>query len=107
MSRIPARPTRLSDALASFVASNPQLGARLQAASVVDLWADAVGPQIAAISRALRVTPDGGLVVEVSTHGWMQELSMMERELLSRLSSGAGGTPPEGVRKLIWVLARK
>jgi predicted nucleic acid-binding Zn ribbon protein len=97
----------LSDALAAFVAANPQLGARLDAATVVDRWADAVGPQIAAISRALRVTPDGGLVVEVSTHGWMQELSMMERDLLSRLAATPGGPPTEGVRKLIWVLARK
>jgi predicted nucleic acid-binding Zn ribbon protein len=102
--REPVRPTRLTDALAAYLAQHPGIGARLETASVVDAWAELVGPQIAAVASARRVTADGGLVVEVTTNAWMQELSLMERELLARLRLAPGGA---GVRKLLWVLARK
>jgi predicted nucleic acid-binding Zn ribbon protein len=104
MGREPVRPTPLGEALAAFLAQHPTIEARLETATVVDAWAAVVGPQIAAVTRALRVTPDGGLVVEVGTHAWMQELTLMERDLLARLSGAPGG---RGVRKLLWVLARK
>lgn len=104
MGREPARPTRLADALAAFLAQHPTMESRLGTASVVDAWSAVVGPQIAAVARALRVTADGGLVVEVQSNAWMQELSMMERELLDRLGQAPGGS---GVRKLLWVLSRK
>lgn len=104
MGREPVRPTRVADALAAFLAQHPGIETRLEAATVVDAWAEVVGPQIAAVTKALRVTADGGLVVEVGTNAWMQELTMMERDLLARLAAAPGGP---GVRKLLWVLARK
>jgi predicted nucleic acid-binding Zn ribbon protein len=104
MSREPVRPTPLAEALARFLAEHPTIERRLGTATVVDAWADVVGPQIASVTRALRVTADGGLVVEVTTNGWMQELTLMERELLSRLRGAPGG---DGLAKLLWVLARK
>jgi predicted nucleic acid-binding Zn ribbon protein len=104
MSREPVRPTSLADALSRFLAEHPQLQRRLGTASVVDAWAEVVGPQIAAVTRALRTTGDGGLVVEVTTHAWMQELTLMERDLLARLRAASG---EDGVTKLLWVHARK
>jgi predicted nucleic acid-binding Zn ribbon protein len=104
MPREPHRPTRLADALAAYLAQHPAVEARVDTANVVDAWASVVGPQIAAVANALRVTADGGLVVEVQTNAWMQELSLMERDLLARLAVAPGG---DGVRKLLWVLSRK
>lgn len=104
MSREPKRPSRLADVLAAFVASHPSLSSRLDAASAVDAWAGAVGPQIAAVARARHVAADGALVVEVTTHAWMQELSLLEPDLIARLSAAPGGS---GVRKLRFLLARK
>ncbi len=104
MGREPARPTPLGAALAAFLAANPGIANRLGTAHVVDAWPDLVGPQIAAVSRALRVTTDGTLVIEVTTNAWITELSLMERDLLSRVATAPGG---EGVRRLHWVLARR
>lgn len=104
MSREPTRPSRLADVLRAFVASRPALSSRLDAATAVDAWEAAVGPQIAAVARARHVSADGALVVEVTTHAWMQELSLLEPELVTRLAGAPGGA---GVRKLRFQLARK
>ncbi len=104
MPRDPVRPSSLADALKAFVAHAPQLAARLEAATAVDAWADAVGPQIAAVARARSVSADGVLFVDVTTNAWMTELQMMERELLARLNGPDG---PARVRKIRWTLARK
>ena len=66
------------------------LAKRVEQASAVDDWAAAVGAQIAAVSTALSVTPDGTLFVAVATHAWMTELSLLEPELLAALNRGEG-----------------
>ncbi len=104
MPRHPVRPSSLADALKAFVAGAPRLAARLDAATAVDAWAEAVGPQIAAVAQARSVSADGVLFVDVATHAWMAELQMMERDLLARLNAAEG---PPRVRKIRWTLARK
>jgi predicted nucleic acid-binding Zn ribbon protein len=104
MARSPIRPSSLADALQSYVRATPLLAKRLEAASAVDAWAEAVGPQIASVATAYAVAADGTLFVNVATAGWMSELTMMERELLSLLNPAEG---PPRVRKIRWQLARK
>jgi predicted nucleic acid-binding Zn ribbon protein len=63
------------------------LAAKVEAASVVPDWDELVGPGIAAVARAQRVS-DGVLFVAVDTSAWMMELNLMKGELLRRLNAG-------------------
>jgi predicted nucleic acid-binding Zn ribbon protein len=49
------------------------------------------------------VTEDGTLFVGVKTHGWMTELSMMERSLLAKINARTGRDP---IRRIRWELLR-
>ena len=96
------RPTPISALLAS-VLKEAGIQERVEQAAVVPEWPGLVGPQIAAVTTPLLVTPDGTLFVGVTTHAWMTELSLMEPELLRALNRDAARVP---VRKIRWQLAR-
>ena len=97
MSREKQGPTSIGEAIARFLSSSG-LGARVEQAQVVTQWAELVGPQIAAVSKALAVTPDNVLLVAVNSHPWMSELSMMERELLEVINRAAPAAPVRQIR---------
>lgn len=67
----------------------------------VDVWAEAVGGHIAAVTKA-RVVSDGAIIVEVRSSGWLMELNMMKGELLARLNERVPETPLE---RIVFVLA--
>ncbi len=76
----------------------------VQRARVLELWPRVVGPQIAGVTEPRLIAEDGTMVVGVKTHGWMQELSMMERSLVARMNDASGGT---SVKKIRWELLRE
>ena len=71
----------------------------LQRAQVLALWPRVVGPQIAGVTEPRIIAEDGTMVIGVKTHGWMQELSLMERSLVAKLNSATG---EETVRRIRW-----
>lgn len=75
----------------------------LERARVVELWPRIVGPQIAGVTAARLIAEDGTMVVGVKTHGWMQELSLMERSLVARLNDATGDAR---VKRIRWELLR-
>lgn len=77
------------------------LAPRVAQAAVVPEWPRLVGPQIAAATEPLSVTPDGTLFVAVRTHAWMNELSLLEPELLRSLNSTTARAP---IRRIRWRL---
>jgi predicted nucleic acid-binding Zn ribbon protein len=85
-----APPVRLGDALASYTA-NAGLARRIDLARAVEDWAERVGPQIAAVTRADSVTPDGILRVRVPSAAWATELSLMTPRILTKLNEGRRG----------------
>ena len=84
------RPTPLADALTSYL-QRSGLSKRIGQANVVEQWAELVGPQIAKVTSAESVTPDGVLLVRVATASWATELSLMSPQILARLNSGRTG----------------
>ena len=70
---------------------------------VLEAWGRLVGTQIAGVTQPRMVADDGTLVVGVTTHGWMQELTMMERQLIAKLDAAGSHTP---VKKIRWELLR-
>jgi predicted nucleic acid-binding Zn ribbon protein len=95
-------PASLGDVVAS-VLQHAGLTDRVARATVIPEWPALVGTQIAAVTEPVLLQQDGTLVVQVATHSWMQELSLLEPELLRSLN-GDGSRPP--VLKLRWVLRR-
>lgn len=83
-------PTRLGEALTEWV-RKAGLVRRMDLASVVEDWPDRVGPQIAAVTRAEAVTPDGVLRVRVASAAWANELSLMTPRIIARLNAGRSG----------------
>jgi predicted nucleic acid-binding Zn ribbon protein len=83
-------PTRLGEALTEWV-RKAGLVRRMDLASVVEDWADRVGPQIAAVTRAESGTPDGVLRVRVASAAWANELSLMTPRIIARLNAGRSG----------------
>ena len=96
------RPVPIGEALSGFLARKG-LVKRVHQATVIDDWPAAVGGSIAAVTKALSITPDGTLFVAVSNHGWMTELSLMEPELLKALNASEGR---DKVRKIRFQLRR-
>ena len=95
-----ARP--IGDALQSWLREKG-LVERVDRASVLVEWGALVGPQIASVTEPRTVTDDGTLFVGVRTHGWMQELSMMDRQLLAKINAREGRFP---IRRIRWELLR-
>ncbi|MEO5826034.1 MAG: DUF721 domain-containing protein [Gemmatimonadales bacterium] len=79
------QPVPLGDALDAWL-TRRGFTKRLDQASVVEAWEELVGPQIAAVTRALSVTPDGTLMVRVASHGWATELGLMTPRILARVN---------------------
>ncbi len=96
------RPVTLADALGGFLAKSG-LARRVEQATAVEQWPELVGPQIAAVTKALSITPDGTLFVAVASHGWMTELSLMEPQLLSSLNASGDRA---AIRKIRFQLRR-
>jgi predicted nucleic acid-binding Zn ribbon protein len=67
------------------------LGKGVERAEVVQRWAELVGPQIAAVTQAESVSPDGVLRVRVATAPWASELSLMTPRILARVNAGRSG----------------
>lgn len=83
-------PTPLARAVADWIA-HEGLTRQLDIAGAVEHWAGAVGPQIAAVTRAIGVTTDNTLMVRVATHGWATELGLMTPKILARLNADHKG----------------
>jgi predicted nucleic acid-binding Zn ribbon protein len=84
------RPTPLSEALKLYLKSSG-LSKRVGQAGVVEQWGQLVGPQIAKVTAAEAVTPDGVLRVRVATPAWAAELSLMTPQILARVNAGRAG----------------
>ena len=95
----PRKPVPLAAALDAWLARSG-LARRLEQASVVEAWAELVGPQIAAVTRALSVTPDGTLMVRVATHAWATELGLMTPRILARVN----GSRTHRVLHVRWIV---
>ena len=66
-------------------------------------WPGLVGPQIAKVTRPLRVA-DGALIVAVTSSAWMMELNLMKADLMRRINAGKR----EGkIRQVVFVMAEK
>lgn len=85
-----SKPQALGQALDAWLAKSG-LAKRLDVSQVVDRWADVVGPQVAAVTRAEAVNADGTLWVRVATSAWANELSLMAPRILSRLNQDRRG----------------
>ena len=77
---------------------------RVEQAQIIPEWPTLVGPQIAAVTNPQSISGDGTLFVAVTTNAWMNELSLLERELLASINRKPGRTP---VKKIRWLLARR
>ena len=95
-----ARP--IADAVKSWL-HEKGLTERVDRASVIVDWRALVGRQIAGVTEPRTVTEDGTLFVGVRTSGWMQELSMMERQLLERINAREDRFL---IRRIRWELLR-
>jgi predicted nucleic acid-binding Zn ribbon protein len=80
------QPQLVGDLLARFLRRSG-LSGRVAAASALSDWAEIVGPQIASVTRAHRLSGDT-LFVAVRTSAWMMELNLMKADLLGRLNAG-------------------
>ena len=96
------KPVPISEALTGFL-QHRGLAKRMEQAEAIVDWPRAVGPQIAAVTEPISITPDGTLFIAVATHSWMNELSLMEPDLLRALNTVEGR---EKVRKIRFQLRR-
>jgi len=90
------QPVSLSGALADFLETSG-LKNSLARLGALDEWADAVGPRIAAVTKAVEVRGEV-LVVEVQSSAWMNELSMMGEMVLDRVNASRAGPPFARIR---------
>jgi predicted nucleic acid-binding Zn ribbon protein len=94
------RPEKLGDILATVI-TDAGLTERMAQAQVIPEWGTLVGAQIARISEPVALRRDGTLVVAVRNHAWMNELSLMERELLASLNADPARPPIARLRLVL------
>lgn len=92
-------PMAVGEALQRYL-TRSGLGTRLAQAQVVAEWPSLVGPQVAAVTRAESVSPDGTLFVRVATSAWRNELQLMMPELMARVNAGRGAGRIKTIRWL-------
>jgi len=104
MSRSPGDDSaeRLADTLSRYLRSSG-ISARLKQQSVLNDWAELLGPQIAAVTRPISVGADSTLLAEATSHAWMSELMMMEQDLLASLNRVTSDRP---ILRIRWILRR-
>ncbi|HEY5547380.1 MAG TPA: DUF721 domain-containing protein [Gemmatimonadaceae bacterium] len=95
------RPEPLAAALRRFL-DRKGLAKRVGQATALEAWPRVVGPAVAAAARPLSVTADGTLIVAVRSSAWMNELSLMERDLLEALNRENPTAPLSRIR---WQIA--
>jgi predicted nucleic acid-binding Zn ribbon protein len=96
------RPEPIADVMQGWI-DKSGIATRIGQASVVPDWEKLVGPQISAVTAPTSVTADGTLWVQVTTHAWMNELSLMKPQLLKALNGRPGGAK---IRDIKWQLLR-
>ena len=96
------KPEPIADVLQGWI-DQSGISMRIGQASVVPEWEKLVGSQIAAVTAPTSVSVDGTLWVQVTTHAWMNELSMMKPQLLKALNARPGGAK---IRDIRWLLLR-
>ena len=94
-----SRPQRLSVVLENYL-QEAGLQEALERLGVLDDWAGVVGERIARVTRPVEVRQET-LVVEVSSSAWLNELSMMSRQIIERLNRRDG----PGIAKVRFRLA--
>jgi len=102
---VASRPVPLADALEAWIARSG-IRKRLDLADVVEQWPGLVGPQIAAVTRAMAVSPDGTLVVRVASASWATELGLMAPSILTRVNGSRKGRV-KGIRWLVGPLDQR
>jgi predicted nucleic acid-binding Zn ribbon protein len=93
----------LGEALQDWI-EDTGLGPRLELVQAVERWAAAVGPQIAAVTRAESVNAQGILWVRVTTSAWANELSLMSPRILSQLNREASSAGR--IREIRWLIGK-
>lgn len=88
--------TRIGDVLPS-VLRRLGLEQRFREQAILNLWADVVGPEIAARTRASRIDK-GVLHIRVDHGAWIQELHFIEKDLLRKLRAAAPGVELQRIR---------
>jgi predicted nucleic acid-binding Zn ribbon protein len=73
---------------------------RMEISEVVDRWAEVVGPQVAAVTRAEAVNAEGTLWVRVASSAWANELSLMAPRILGRLNHDRQGH----IKEIRWLV---
>lgn len=96
------KPRKIAEALAEVLAARG-LDQEVARVWVLEAWPSIVGAQISGVTQPRLMTDDGTLVVGVKTHGWMSELSLMERSLVARINNAGGGSQ---VKRIRWELLR-
>lgn len=94
-------PTRVAEFLDGFL-KRQGVKEQVERVSVLDEWAERVGPRIAEVTRA-RSVADSTLFVEVRSSAWLMELNMMKGRILARLNESRPGAPLE---KIVFVLSQ-
>ena len=79
---------KLSSSIGQLI-ENLGYSERLSEQKAVEIWAEVVGPGIAAISRATEIT-DGVLKVQVVNPSWKQELGFMTDQIRFQLNRALG-----------------
>ncbi len=91
-----AGPARIGDIVES---ERQKIWRRSPGLGLQQLWQEAVGDEVAAVTR-VRTLRQGVMTVSCASSGWACELSLMAPELTERLNQAG---PPEEVREIRFV----
>jgi len=95
-----SRPVRV-DALLSQVLAKHGVQKQVERMSLLALWPEVVGEQLAAVTR-VRGVDESTLLVEVRSSAWIMELSLMKDRFLDRVNARLEEAP---IDRIVFVLA--
>ncbi len=94
------RPVRV-DALLAQVLQKHGVQKQVERMSLLGLWPEVVGEQLAAVTR-VRGVDESTLLVEVRSSAWIMELSLMKDRFLERVNERLEEAP---IERIVFILA--
>ncbi|HSK50158.1 MAG TPA: DUF721 domain-containing protein [Solirubrobacterales bacterium] len=85
------------EAASAFRAARAQVAPQTPIAALQAIWAEAVGPQLAAVSTPVAERA-GEATIECVDAVWTQELDLRREQLLTRLRQHLGEAAPHSLR---------
>ncbi|MGE4233293.1 MAG: DUF721 domain-containing protein [Bacteriovoracia bacterium] len=91
----------LKNVLKEVFEKSPKIKEKAREFEVIEAWPKAVGERIHKHARAIRVLPDGTLVVRAENSAWVHQLHYLQTQIIQKLNKQLGAPRVKQLRFMV------